>query len=223
MKVVLTREKPRNDTLRKILELAIDVAEVPATETTFFPVADTVAACHLVPRTIIATSARAAAVAAALATATSPDTVIAVGTTTATRLSELGLGDVQVASDEGARGVTTLTFAGPVVTVGAGTTRPELGAIIRERGLEFQHLAAYQTQARSLRDRDVSAVATADFVVVSAPSAWSVVGPHVAPTSTVIVRGQTTFEAVSAEHSRVVVAPSDTDAVAAIFTRALGE
>jgi uroporphyrinogen-III synthase len=223
MKVVLTRERPRNDTLRKILELAIDVAEVPATETAYFPVADVVAACELVPRTIIVTSSRGADVAAALAKATSPDTVIAVGATTAARLAELGLRDVQVAIDEGARGVAALTFAGPVVTIGAATTRPELGAIIRERGLQFQHLSAYETRARTLTDVEVGAITTADFIVVAAPSAWSVVGPHVASTTTVVVRGQTTFEAVSADHSHVVIAPSDTDTVAAILTRALGE
>ena len=223
MNVVLTRERPRNDTLRKILGLAMDVAEVPATETVHFPVADVVATCRIEPRTIIVTSTRGAEVAAALAASSSPESIIAVGATSAARLVELGLRDVHYAGEEGARGVAALTFSGPVVTVGALHTRPELGAVLQDRGLEFQHLAAYETKARTLSDADVEALGGADFVVVAAPSAWSVVGPHVSPDATVIVRGQTTFEVVQADHSMVVIAPSDTDTVATILVRALGE
>ena len=221
MKVVLTREPPRNDALRSILELAIDVDEVPATTTNYFQVADVVAACQLLPRTVIVTSARAVEAAVALVTATAPEMVVAVGVTTASRLTELGVVDVQVASEEGARGVALFDFPGPVATIGAATTRPELGVLLRERGLESQHVAAYETKGRTLGDDETRAVSSADFVVVAAPSAWSVVRPFVAPDATVVVRGQTTFEAVSADHFRVVIAPSDTDTVATILGRAL--
>lgn len=223
MKVVLTREPPRNDSLRKILELALDVDEVPATTTGYFPVTDVVASCHLRPRTVIVTSARAVEAAAALVSGTSPEMVIAVGMTTAARLEEFGVTDVQVAGEEGARGVAALDFAGPVVTLGATNTRPELGALLHDRGCEFQHLAAYETKDRILNDVERRTVAAADFVVVAAPSAWSVVNSFVSPDATVVVRGQTTFEAVSSNHSRVLIAPSDTDTVATILGRAIGK
>lgn len=218
MKVVLTREPPRNDTLRKILELAIEVVEIPATETRYLRPDTVVATCRVEPRTVIVTSARAVDSAVALIEATAPETVIAVGATTASQLLGRGVQHVLTASDEGARAVGELTFAGPVVTVGAEVTRPELGQLLTERGLEFQHLGAYVTQARSISVDEVQSFDDADFVVVAAPSAWSVIGTHVAPRTRVIVRGQTTFEAVRSTHENVTVAPSDTETVAVILS-----
>lgn len=221
MKVVLTREQPRNETLRKILELAVDVVEVPATETDYLSITDVVASCRVDPRTVIVTSARAVEAAVELIKTTAPESVIAVGPTTASQLTERGVSDVLVAKEEGARAVGELTFAGPVVTVGAMSTRLELGELLAQRELEFQHLGAYVTKERSLSDAERRIVNEADYVVVAAPSAWSVVGPHVAPNATVIARGHTTLAAVRATHANVVVAPSDTETVAVILSRLL--
>lgn len=221
MKVVLTREPPRNDTLRKILELAVDVVEIPATETVYIPVADVVAACRLTPRTVVVTSARAVAAATELIQAVAPETVIAVGPTTASHLRERGVENVQTADDEGASALEGLTFAGPVVSVGASSTRPELGRLLEQRGLEAQHLSAYVTHGRTLSDSEINHLQEADFVVVAAPSAWSVVGPHVAPRASVVARGATTSSAVADSHHDVVVASSDTATVATILGKLL--
>lgn len=217
MKVVLTREPPRNDTLHKILELAVDVVEVPATETSYRAVTDVIATCPLVPRTVIVTSSRAVDVAVALIETSMPEVVIAVGPTTAAHLRERGVENVLTAKDEGAGALEALVFPGPVVSVGAAETRPELGDLVSQRGLEHHHLAAYATEGRPLSEAEIHHLREADFVVVAAPSAWSVVGQHVAPRSTVVARGATTSAAVSRTHDNVVVASSDTATVAVIL------
>lgn len=221
MKVVLTREPPRNDSLRDVLELAVDVVEIPATHTDYWDVTSVLAACPVAPATLVVTSSRATRAAAAIIHAWTPSVVIAVGATTAEALTAQGIADVLVSHEEGARGVAALHFNGPVVSVGAELTRPELGALVTERGLEFHHVAAYTTRERDLSDDERATVQSADCVVVAAPSAWNVLRPWVAPSTLVVVRGATTLAAVRDNHARVVVAPSETDTVAVILSSLL--
>lgn len=218
MKVVLTREPPRNDSLRRILELVIEVVEVPATTTQYIASDEVVAQCTIQPQTVIVTSPRAVTAALAIVNGHAPNTLIAVGSTTAHALAAGGAPEVLTADEEGARGVASLSFPGPVLTVGARETRPELGELLRERGLVFQHCAAYITQECSLDQGAITEIQSADALVVAAPSAWRVVAPYVNASALVVVRGATTFDAVSREHAHVVVATDETETVAAILS-----
>lgn len=218
MKVILTREPPRNDSLRRILELAIDVVEVPATSTQYFTTDDILAQCAIQPETVIVTSPRAVTAALAVMRTYSPRTCIAVGSTTARDLVAGGALEVVTAEEEGARGVASLSFSGPVVTVGARETRPELSEVLNERGLVFQHCAAYVTHDCTLDASAIAEIQSADALVVAAPSAWRVVAPYVSSSALVVARGATTYGAVTLDHGRVVVATDETETVAAILS-----
>lgn len=218
MNVVVTREPPRNDNIRTFLSLAVNVDEVPATETRHLDPHEVAAACDVQPGTIVVTSSRALDAAVALASRFPTSMVVAVGEVTAEGLRHAGLGDVRTAEEEGALGLGALELREPVVSVGARETRPELATLCRERGLRHEHCVAYDTLPRSLTDDDRTALSRADVVLVSAPSAWSVVGPFVRSDATVIVRGATTADVVRQQHAKVVVARGDTATAAAALS-----
>ncbi|MBU6232888.1 MAG: uroporphyrinogen-III synthase [Acidobacteria bacterium] len=218
MNVVVTREPPRNDDLRTVLSLAVNVDEVPATETRRFDPDVVAATCDIIPGTLVVTSSRAVDAALAVAGKYPTVNVVAVGDVTAERLREAGLTTVTVADDEGVRGLDALDLRSPVVSVGAMDTRPELAILCRDRGLRYEHLVAYDTLPRQLTGEERAVLSRADVVIVAAPSAWAVVGPFVRPEATVIVRGETTANAVRQQHATVVVARGDTATVAATLS-----
>ena len=218
MNVVVTREPPRNDDLRTVLSLAVNVDEVPATETRRFDPDVVAATCDIIPGTLVVTSSRAVDAALAVAGKYPTVNVVAVGDVTAERLREAGLTTVTVADDEGVRGLDALDLRSPVVSVGAMDTRPELAILCRDRGLRYEHLVAYDTLPRQLTGEERAVLLRADVVIVAAPSAWAVVGPFVRPEATVIVRGETTANAVRQQHATVIVARGDTATVAATLS-----
>ena len=217
MNVVLTREPPRNDDIRTVLSLAVNVDEVPATETQSLDPYAVAASCPVVPGTIVVTSSRAVSAAVALAAKFPSAVVAAVGRVTSDHLRTAGIAEVLTAADEGALGLRALILQDPVVSVGARETRPELATLCHELGLQHEHCVAYETHPRQLSGDEQAMLMRADVVTVAAPSAWAVVGPFVRPTATVIVRGETTASVVRPDHPTVLVAAGETATVAAVL------
>ena len=221
-RVVLTREPPRNEELALLLRAAgLDVDEVPLTTTVDIPV--TVDREWLASfRTIIVTSGRAVEVLRTFLDPAHPIVLGCVGTATARRLSEVGLAPTLVPEKEGGAAVAHLVTQGPVLTLGALETRPELGDSLRERGFTVTHLACYSTTARTLSDRHREQLIQADVVVIAAPSGWRVAQPHVSEQAIVVAMGDTTAREIAASHPRVFTGSSDSlnDVVRDLATQA---
>ncbi len=205
MRVVLTRESGRNDQLRAWLHDAVDVDEIPLTLTVTFDdeVASAIESLHVHEfRYLVVTSARAAD-AAARAAARVEAPVLSVGPVTSAALAARG---VDVAGEAtSAAAVADLIEAGPVLSLGARETRPELAQALGERGISVAHLACYATLPAELTDEQARRLAAADVVFIGAPSAWAVARAHVRATTWVVVPGETTGEVVRASHERVHV------------------
>ena len=205
MRVVLTRETGRNDQLRAWLHDSFDVDEIPLTRTETFDddVAAAIESFHVHDfRYLVATSARAAdATARAAARIEAP--VLSVGPVTSAALAAR---DVDVAGEAtSAFEVAGLIEAGPVLSLGARETRPELARALGERGVTLTHLACYATVPVELTPEQASRLAVADVVFIGAPSAWAVAAPFVREATWVVVPGETTGEVVRAAHARVHV------------------
>ena len=203
--VVLTREAGRNDQLREWLADAFDVDEIPLTRTETLDEDVAAALEALRPhefRFVVVTSARAADVAArAAALVEAP--VLSVGPFTSAALAARGVtiaGEATSAAD-----VAHLVTEGPVLSLGARETRPELAERLGERGITLAHVACYATTPVELTPEQAGRLAAADVIIIGAPSAWAVAAPHVRAATWVVVPGETTGEAVRAAHSRVHV------------------
>jgi uroporphyrinogen-III synthase len=205
MRVVLTREAGRNDQLRAWLHDAVDIDEIPLTRTETFEddVAETIEALRPHEyRYLVVTSARAADVAArAAAKVEAP--VLSVGPVTSAALAARG---VDVAGEAtSAHDVAGLVEAGPVLSLGARETRPELADTLGERGVSVTHVACYATVPVELTPEQAGRLGHADVIFIGAPSAWAVAQPHVREATWVVVPGETTGDAVRASHARVHV------------------
>ncbi len=205
MRVVLTREAGRNDQLRAWLHDAFDVDEIPLTRTEFLDdeVEVALTSLHLHEfRCLVVTSARAAD-AAARAAARVEAPIVSVGPVTSAALAALG---VDVAGEATSAGdAAALVAVGPVLSLGARETRPELANALGERGISVTHVACYATLPVKLTPEQADRLIAADVVFIGAPSAWAVAAPHVREATWVVVPGETTGAAVRASHARVHV------------------
>lgn len=208
--VVVTREPPLNDDLIRALRAVATVREVPATEThwrTPSQVRDDLRSVTTEIGTLIVTSARSAESAPlVLAHSHSHPRVIAVGDVTKVALESFGVTVDDVATGGTAASIATGTLDLDVVSLGSADPRPELATELRSRGIDLTHVVAYETVPRALSDAERDHVAHATYVVIGAPSAWRVIGPHVRSDATVLVPGETTASVVRAEHGNVVIA-----------------
>ena len=215
--VVLTREAPRNDALRRILSTIIPVDEVPLTSTRVREVRQDIDALDAVT-TLVVTSARGASAAQLVVERFAPR-VIAVGSRTARHLRNLGIDNVEESDDEGAASVARMNVAGRVAIVGAAETRPELPELLSAQGIAWCHIAAYETVPERLSEAQIEVIGDADGIVIAAPSAWRVVAPFVNAGTLIMARGLTTAREVSREHDYLVVAAGDAAVVAEITSR----
>ena len=205
MRVVVTREAGYNDSLRAWLASDAVVDEVPLTATSFVDDAIIEASvAALVERAIsviVVTSARAAR-GAQIASRVLSAQVLSVGAATSAALESRGV----VVSGEGESAVDLARRigAGPVLSLGARDTRPELAGELAARGIETFHIACYETRAAALSEAQRETLRRADVVLIGAPSAWAVARDDVAPETWVVVPGATTREAVLASHERVL-------------------
>ena len=151
MNVVLTREPPRNDDIRTVLSLAVNVDEVPATETQSLDPYAVAASCPVVPGTIVVTSSRAVSAAVALAAKFPSAVVAAVGRVTSDHLRTAGIAEVLTADDEGA----LVDHPGQVAVGGADQREVDLH---RAGAADRQHLPLLQRpqKARLQGERHVA-------------------------------------------------------------------
>jgi uroporphyrinogen-III synthase len=206
--VVLTREPPRNDALRAALVGRARILEVPLTVTTPRAADDVARAIRVspVPTWIVVTSARAAPYVSDALLAAPNARVVAVGAVTAAAVRAVIEAEVHVPPTEGAASVADLIDAGPVVSLGAAATRPELADRLARREIVTTHVACYDTVPATLDGFAREQISLGDVVVVAAPSTWLVARASVRRGAVVVVTGTTTRDAVSLDHDHVVVA-----------------
>ena len=211
--VALTREPPRNDSLADALRQRCLVTEVALTSTMFRSPREVTLELASLENfgtyvSVILTSARAASyVVTALDGATADASLIVVGPDTATSVRN---GDVDVTAHcivvpdvHSALGVASLIDHGPVLILSAENPRAELTDTLRERRVEFDSVVVYSTVERQLSKIEQQQLATADIVVISAPSAWRVASKFVSVACDVVTTGPTTLSTVQAEHPNV--------------------
>ena len=205
MRVVVTREAGYNDSLRAWLSIDDVVDEVPLTTTAFVDDASIEASvAALVERNIrylVVTSARAAR-GAQIASRLLSVPVLSVGAATSAALESRGV--VVSGEGESAVDVARRIEAGPVLSLGARDTRPELAGELATRGIESVHVACYETNVVALTDEQCETLRRADAVLIGAPSAWEVARADVRAETWVVVPGATTRDTVLASHERVL-------------------
>lgn len=209
--VVLTREPPRNDGLRAALDHIARVVEVPLTSTSLRARDDVARAVRDVapPRWIVVTSSRAAPFVPDARAAWPDAAVAAVGRITASALAAATVADVRVPAIEGASAVAAMIDVGPVLSMGASDSRPELSTALTSRGIACTHVACYDTVPSTLDGLAHEELSLGDVIVITAPSAWTIAGPSIRRAATVVVTGDTTADAVRQDHANVVVASRD--------------
>ncbi len=209
VRVVVTREAGKNESLKAWLPTGATVEEVPLTTTTYFDDDDVRAALGGSSlsgryRSLVVTSERGARYVELALRAAAPDVeVFSVGPTTSETLTSNG---VHVrAQGEGTAGTLVRHIArGPVVLLGAKTMRDELATALRAKGLEVEMIACYETVGLSLTSSDAQTVRDADVLFIGAPSAWEVARDVVTDDTWVVVPGASTGAAVRADHDRVI-------------------
>ena len=209
MKIVLTRERGKNDALSTWLPEYATVHEVPLTTTTYFAegtVRDALRASPVVGtfRSLVVTSERSMSyVPLALAATASDVEVFSVGPTTSEALRAQGVA-VRAQGDGAAVTLVRQISHGPVLVIGAATMREELGLALRAKGLEVTVVPCYETMALALDSDDVALLADADVVFIGAPSAWLVARDAVRDDALVVVPGRSTGAVVHLDHANVL-------------------
>jgi len=207
--IVVTREDGKNDTLMAWLPTGVTVDEVPLTTTLYFDPDDVRAVLATSTangtfRSLVVTSERAADyVEIALHASTSDVEVFVVGPTTSSALSTRGI-RVHVRGDGSADALAPHVSRGPVLVLGAQSMREELITILREKDLEVETIACYETVGLSLDSSDAATVRNADVIFIGAPSAWMVAREYVKSDAWVIVPGATTGATVRLDHPQVI-------------------
>ncbi len=209
MRIVLTRESGRNESMVEWLPSDAEIEEVPLTATRFY---DESAVATVIRsstsfgsfRALVVTSARSARYAklATRALASSGE-VLSVGAATTRALDERGV-EVRAQSAGAATDLVGQVLRGPVLVLGAETMRDELTTALRERGLFVQVVVCYETMALTPDERGIQSLRDADVVMIGAPSAWSVAAPFVRSDAWVVVPGATTAATVRVDHHYVV-------------------
>jgi uroporphyrinogen-III synthase len=209
MRVVVTREKGFNDELRAWLPEGAVIDEVPLTATRYFDVADVEKTLKADPHygtfsVLAVTSARSAPyVPAAHAALREGGRILAVGDATAASLEAKGV-SVDGVGETGALGLAHAITEGPVLQLGAASSRDELRAALEAKGIHLTSLACYETWPAILNASEEQALRQGDVIFIGAPSAWSVAQGLVRPDALVVVPGATTAEVVRRTHEGVL-------------------
>ena len=207
--ILLTREPPRNDEVRRRLEGRCVVQELPLTSTREFEVSEfdrTLEHLSGEAASIVVTSARAAIYAGRAKRRFPHAVMVAVGPATLRALELQGISDAHVSPALSATSIATMDLAAPVLSLGALHPRPELANGLAARGVAHTHVAVYETVPRVLTAAEQELLATTDVVVIGAPSAWEVAAPHIRPETVVVAQGTTTAEVIRDTHANVVIA-----------------
>ncbi len=206
MRVVLTREAGYNERQRDWLTGHAHVDEVPLTTT--LPLDQEIVDAQVAAlsarhvRYIVVSSARGANCGARAARVLGAP-LLSVGASTSAALRERGL-EVR-AEAASASDLAPFVDEGPVLSLGAAETRPELADALAARGIETLHVACYETRALELTEAQRDLLARGDVVLIGAPSAWALAREHVAASAWVVVPGETTRACVRRDHERVLV------------------
>jgi uroporphyrinogen-III synthase len=209
VKVVVTREAGRNDSLRELLPAGASVEEVPLTRTLFIDVADVgrelkASSAYGTFGALVLTSERSVSYVGVALAASLPDVeVYSVGPVTTGALVDRGV-KVTRESDGTADTLAAYIERGPVLLIGATSMRTELASALRADGLEVLTVACYETTGVDLSEGDKQRVRDADVVFIGAPSAWAVARELIAETTWVVVPGASTGAEVRKDHSRVI-------------------
>jgi uroporphyrinogen-III synthase len=208
--VALTRERGRNEDLRRLVARLAEVVETPLTMTTFRDP-------HVVGEEIresphfgsycslVVTSARTQSyVGSALEAMMNPYEVLSVGSATTEMLARERV-SVTHESSGPALGLASFITRGPVLLLGAVGGRDELLADLTTRQLHPVLVECYETVPVELDDEARQRVRRADVVFIGAPSAWRVARTLVPQNAWVLVPGATTLEFVRADHERVLL------------------
>lgn len=209
MNIVVTREHGKNDPLMAWLPTGAAVDEVPLTTTLYFDRDDVSAAlasstAYGTFRSLVVTSERGADYVEIARHASMSDVeVFAVGATTSSALSTRGI-RVHAQGDGSAIALAPYVSRGPVLLLGAQSMREELITTLREKGLEVETAACYETVALALDSSDSATLQNADVLFIGAPSAWMVAREYVKSDAWVVVPGTTTGATVRLDHPHVI-------------------
>lgn len=209
LKVVLTREAGKNDSLEEWLPQDATFTEVPLTRTRYYEPQQVMAAVeksdsHGHFRSLVVTSERSHSYATlAIASSTSDVEVFSVGPATTAALESQGV-HVHGQGDGGSLTLAGQIVRGPVLVLGARELRDGLVDVLRERGLDVSVVACYETVALVPSETEQALLRAGDVVFIGAPSAWAVARAFVDARAWIVVPGASTGAVVAAEHERVI-------------------
>jgi uroporphyrinogen-III synthase len=209
LKVVLTREAGRNESLEDWLPEDASFTEVPLTRTRYYElphVMDALAKSDSRGRfeSLVVTSERSHNYATLAIDASAADVeVFSVGPATTAALEGHGV-NVHRQGDGGALTLAPHIVRGPVLVLGARELQSDLVEVLRERDLDVSVVACYETVALVPSDAEQALLGAADVVFIGAPSAWAVARAFVAPRAWIVVPGASTGAVVAVEHERVM-------------------
>jgi uroporphyrinogen-III synthase len=207
--VVVTREDGKNEPLMAWLPTGVTVDEVPLTTTWYFDPDDVRAALASSPavgtfRSLVVTSERGADYVEIARHASASDVeVFVVGPATSGALRTRGI-RVDAQGDGSADALAPFVTRGPVLVLGAQSMREELIAALREKGLEVETVACYETVGLALDSSAAATLRNADVVFIGAPSAWTVAREYVKGDAWVVVPGATTGATVRLDRPQVI-------------------
>jgi uroporphyrinogen-III synthase len=209
VKIVLTREAGKNESLVAWLPPDATVGVVPLTTTTYFDPDDVRAALERLPsngkfHTLVMTSERSADYVEMAVDASAPDVeVYGVGAITAEAVNTRGI-RVRTPREGSAEALAPDIVHGPVLMIGALAMRDELPTALRAKGLEVATVACYETVGVTLDLDDAETLRRADILFIGAPSAWAVARALVSSDTWVVVPGESTGAVVRVDHARVI-------------------
>jgi uroporphyrinogen-III synthase len=209
LKVVLTREAGKNDSLEDWLPQDASFTEVPLTRTRYYEPRQVMDALEKSESrgpfcSLVVTSERSHSYATrAIALSTSDVEVFSVGPVTTAALEGQGV-NVHRQGDGGSLTLAGEIVRGPVLVLGAREMRDELVDALRERGLDVVVVACYETVALVPTQTERDRLRAADVVFIGAPSAWAVARAFVGAQAWIVVPGASTGAVVAAEHERVI-------------------
>ena len=205
MRVVLTREAGKNESLHWMIPAVAEISEVPLTQTVYFSIPAFEAALVDIhdSKAIAISSARAARFVTPALEKLGDLPLYCVGESTAAALRECGISPRWV----GAGGATELARAIPeglVLFIGAKASREELGVEFFKRGIELQLAACYETIPAELSMNSQAVLAGAEVIFIGAPSAWAVARSFVRKECLVVTSGATTGAIVRETHDYTI-------------------
>ncbi|MHB8380156.1 MAG: uroporphyrinogen-III synthase [Acidimicrobiales bacterium] len=206
---MVTREAGYNDALRSWLPEDVTVDEVPLTTTRFFDANEVLSSLRASEhygafRALVVTSARSALyVAVAREGLGEGGSVLSVGSATARALETEDV-EVDAVGKGAAIELAPTITKGPVLLLGAASTRDELSTELKDRGVDVVTLACYETVPAVLTSDDEGLLRDADVILIGAPSAWAMASAFVSPNAWVVVPGPTTAGVVRRRHQRVI-------------------